>query len=117
MTESAYLSQQDAAAVCNVSRDTIRRYRRDRKLPNSRTEGGIVEVAVADLVAAGLLDPLAAGEAPESAGRSRSVRDLVVARLELAVASARLEVLGERLEAAGAEIAFLRSLVQKTQAA
>jgi hypothetical protein len=56
---AAYVTQEDAAALCGRSYDTIRRYRRQNRLPNSRSRAdGVIEVAVADLVAVGLLDPL-----------------------------------------------------------
>ena len=112
----AWVTQEEAAALCGRSYDTIRRYRRDKKLPRSRSgAGGAVEVPVADLVAAGLLDPTAAGgNAAEVATRSRAERDLVCARQDLAVLTARLDAAIERAERAEAEIAFLRSLVKTT---
>jgi len=116
MSESPYLNQHDAADLCGKSYDTIRRYRREGTLPNSRTRGdGTVQVAVADLVACGLLDPLvASGPVGELADRSRSARDLVLVRQELAVATVRIEALTERLSSADAEVAFLRGLLKRS---
>lgn len=112
----AWVTQEEAAALCGKAYDTIRRYRREQKLPRSRKgAGGAVEVPVADLVAAGLLDPTAAGDnAAEVATRSRAERDLAAARQDLAVLTARLDAATERAERAEAEIAFLRSLVTTT---
>lgn len=111
-----HITQEEAAAVCGKSFDTIRRYRRHGKLPNSRTRpDGMVEVAVADLVAAGLLSPLAAasGEVPAIAGRSRAERDLAAARQELAVANVRMDELAERLARSESEVEFLRAVLKK----
>lgn len=58
MSEATYLTKKDAAAACGCSEATIQRYRRNGKFPNARTgSSGALEVPVADLVAAGLLDP------------------------------------------------------------
>lgn len=80
-------TQDEAAVVYGKSKDTIRRYRREDRLANSRTRpDGTVEIAVSDLVAAGLLDPLAAaGDVAEVALRSRVERDLVTSRQEVAL--------------------------------
>lgn len=110
-----WVTQQEAAALCGVSFDTIRRYRRQNRLPRSRVRpgDGAIEVPVADLVSAGLLDPMAAGaDAGEIATRSRAERDLAAARQELAVLGARLDAAAERAARAEAEVAFLRSLVK-----
>lgn len=114
-----YLTQDEAAVVCGKSKDTIRRYRREDRLANSRQRlDGTVEIAVSDLVAAGLLDPLtAAGDVAEVATRSRVERDLVTTRQELEVIRTRNDGLQERLEHATAEIEFLRSLLRATAVA
>ena len=113
MPSPAYLTKAAAAALTGKSEASIQRYNRDGKLPSSRYEGGILEVAVADLVAVGLLDPLAAaGAIDDFAARSRSDRDLVVARRDLAVAQARIDALAERLDEAHDQIAFLRALLK-----
>ena len=115
MHQPTYLTQDEAAAVCNKSYDTIRRRRRNGYLPNSRTRSdGTVEVAVADLVAAGLLDPLAAtDDVTEIATRSRVERDLITARQELAVQRAQIDGLTAANEILRAENAFLRTLLTK----
>jgi hypothetical protein len=97
MQGSTYLSQDEAAIVCGISRDTIRRYRRRGLLTNSQTRPyGTVEVAVSDLVAAGLLDPLAAaGDVTEVATRGRVERDLATLRQEFVVLQTRYEGLVE----------------------
>lgn len=109
----AWVAQEEAAALCGCSYDTIRRYRRLKKLPRSRRRAdGTVEVPVADLVAAGLLDPLrAGGDVDVLAARSRAERDLVVTRQELAVTTARLEAEAARAARAEGEVAFLRRLL------
>lgn len=113
MVESSYLVRKAAAAVCGCSEDTLRRDQRAGKLPHTRRgSDGSVVYAVADLVAAGRLDPLAADESVgEVAGRSRSERDLTDARTELAVARARIAELSVRVERAEGEVAFLRSML------
>lgn len=96
MSESAYVTKVQAAALCGVSPATIQRHRREQKLPNSRRRqgDGALEVAVADLVAAGLLDPLAAkGDVADLIGRSDADRDLAAVRTELAVARAQVDAM------------------------
>jgi hypothetical protein len=111
--DEVWVTRHEAAALCALSFDTIRRCIEPRKLLRSRKNAkGVVEVPVADLVAARLLDPLAAGDGvAEVATRSRAERDLVAARQQLAVIGARLDAAVERAERAEAEIAFLRTLV------
>ena len=76
MYEPTYLTQDEAAAACGKAKDTMRRYRRDGRLANSRPRpDGTVEVAVSDLVAANPLDPLlATADVSEIATPSRLVR-------------------------------------------
>jgi hypothetical protein len=104
------LTQRAAADLCSVHRDTIRRRRRQGELPNSRQRSdGTVEVAVADLVAAGLLDPLAAPDVVQQLpSGSRAALELTVARMELAVTAERLAQLTDRLARAEKEVLFLR---------
>jgi hypothetical protein len=67
-----YLTRRDAAAVCGCSVDTLRHDEREGRLPNARKrEDGTKEYAVADLLAIGRLDALAAGSTrgwPAAAG-------------------------------------------------
>jgi hypothetical protein len=114
MSDSQFLSKAEAEVVCRCSGATLQRYLREDKFPNS-TKGGKgmpPRYAVADLVAAGLLDPFAAtGPIDEIASRGRAERDLAATRTELAVASARIVELSAQIERADADIAFLRSLL------
>ncbi|MFP3907301.1 MAG: hypothetical protein ACLFRV_06940 [Acidimicrobiales bacterium] len=84
-----------SSAGCHV--DSIRRAEKKDLLPNTRQRSdGTTEVAVADLVAAGMLDPLAAhADVTEVAARSRTERDLTAVRQELAVANAQLAGLAD----------------------
>lgn len=118
MSESVYLTRREAAALCGRHVDSIRRAEKKGLLPHTRErEDSTIEVAVADLVAAGLLDPLAArGDVSELAGRNRAERDLTAARQELAVADARLAGLTDRVTRQDEEIAFLRALLKKAAA-
>ena len=91
MYEPTYLTQDEAAAACGKAKDTIRRYRRDGRLPNSRPRpDSTVEVAVSDLVGANLLDRLlATADVSEIATRSRVECDLIAARQDFAVVESR----------------------------
>ena len=115
MYEPTYLTQDEAAALCAKSRDTIRRHRRGGHLPNSRQRpDGTIEVSVSDLVAVGLLDPLlSTPDVTQIASRSRAERDLVSARQELAVAGSRHDALRDALRSADEQIEFLRSTLRK----
>ena len=115
MYEPTYLTQDEAAALCAKSRDTIRRHRRDGHLPNSRQRpDGTIEVSVSDLVAVGLLDPLlSTPDVTQIASRSRAERDLVSARQELAVVGSRCDALREAMSSAVEQIEFLRSTLRK----
>jgi hypothetical protein len=112
------MSRKQAAALCGCHVDSIRRAEKADRLPNTRRDAeGTTQIAVADLVAAGMLDPLAAtADVAEIAGRSRAERDLVAARQELAVATARIEALTDRLARNDDEIAFLRTMLTKAAA-
>jgi DNA-binding XRE family transcriptional regulator len=119
MAEPTYLTRKDAAQVCGVHRDTIRRAEKDGRLPNTRmAPDGSVQIAIADLVAAKFMDPITAtGDVTELVGRSRTERDLVDARRELAVAQARNEELRERVARCDEQIARLCSLLRERKAA
>lgn len=118
MSESTYVTRNEAAALCGCNYDTIRRAEKKGRLPNTRQRAdGTTEIAVADLVAAGMLDPLAArADVTELAGRSRAERDLTAVRQELVVANTQLAGLTDRLTRQDEEIAFLRSLLKKAAA-
>ena len=119
MSGPTYVTQDEAAQLCQKSYDTIRRHRRNNALPNSRTRpDGTIEVAVGDLVAAGLFDPFAAGgDVGEVVSCSRIERDLLAARQELAIERTKTEALHARLEHSRAEIEFLRSMLSATKGA
>jgi len=115
----AWVTRKEAAALCAVHVDTIRRYVDDGRLPRSRKNAkGVVEVPVADLVAAGLLDPMASGDnVAEVATRSRAERDLIAARQELAVVTARFDAAVVRAERAEADVAWLRARIETMEKA
>ncbi len=119
MSETRYLTRRDAAAACGCHVDTIRRAEAANRLPNRRARAdGTIEIPVADLVGAGLLDPLAAGDGlPELVTRSRSERDLLDARQQVAVRDVTINELRVQLEVARDEIAFLRRLVDPRRVA
>lgn len=113
MSGRTHLTRKEAAALCGCHVDTIRR--NEPAMGNTRKRNGVVEVAVADLVAVGLLDPLAADncDVAEVAGRSRAERDLVAARQELAVATALNKAFEERIHDYREENQFLRSALKQ----
>jgi hypothetical protein len=115
MTETRYLTRQEAAEICGCSVDTLRRDERASKLPNCRARGdGVVEIAIADLVACGRLDPFAA-TAPlhDIATKGRTERELADARHLLAVKDVQIEAFGLRAKSADEEVAFLRSVLRQ----
>jgi hypothetical protein len=112
MSQQRELTREQAADACACHVDTIRRYERAGKLPNRRQdEGGKWHLPVTDLVAAGLLDPVASHDAlPEIAERSKAQRDVAELRLRLAASEARAEILED-------QVAFLRQLATSRTAA
>lgn len=118
MSETAYLTRKEAAALCGCHVDSIRRAEKKGLLPHTRQHrNGSTQIAVADLVAAGMLDPLAARtDVTEVAGRSRAERDLTAVRQELAVAYTQIAGLTDRMTRQDDEIAFLRALLKKAAA-
>jgi len=105
------LTRKQAAAACGVHDATLRRKQRDGKLRAALNSAGATVYSVVDLVAAGLLDPLAAaGPIEEVATRSRAERDLIATRKDLAVATAQLAQSRD-------EIDYLRRLLLNAQAA
>ncbi len=119
MSENRYLTRREAAAASGCHPDTIRRAEAAGRLPNRRTRSdGSIEIPVSDLVAAGLLDPVAAGDGlPELVARTRTERDLLEARQQVALEQARVAGLDTLLDRAHEEITFLRSLVRQQKAA
>jgi len=119
MSDNRYLTGKEAAALCGCHPDTIRRAETAGKLPNRRTRpGGSVEIPVPDLVAAGLLDPLAAGGTlPALVTRTRTERDLIESRQLVALRDAKIDSLVSQLDRALEDITFLRRLVSQQSAA
>jgi hypothetical protein len=110
--DTTWLSRRDAAAACGCHVDTIRRYEKRGELPNKQVRNGTVLIPVSDLVAAGLLDPLANDDRIEQvAHRSRTERELAAARQEIAVLTVRLDGARARAERAEADVAFFKQLV------
>lgn len=119
MSETQYLTRDEAALACGVSKDTLRKDQRDGKLPHCRARAdGRTEIAVADLVAAGRLDPLAS-DAPltEIVTKSRTERELLEARHHNALLEAELVSRREELRHRDEEIRFLRGLLRGKQVA
>ncbi|HEX3946629.1 MAG TPA: hypothetical protein VHW47_02940 [Acidimicrobiales bacterium] len=122
MTERLYLSRREAAAACGKSEDTIRRYDRSGRFPGRHvTAGGVTVYPLADLVAAGLLDPAALFDpsvtSEPAAGRvggTSSDGELAAAHADLAVARARIADLTAWIDRQHGEIEFLRGLVQRS---
>jgi hypothetical protein len=113
MSEPRYLTRREAAAVCGRHIDTIRRAERDGLASRKRPDGTI-EIAVADLVEFGLLDPLV--DTTDIAGavaQSRVERERDEALQALAVELTRNELLEARVADLRDETAFLRGLVRK----
>lgn len=119
MQPTTHVTQHQAADLTGKSYDTVRRLRRQGKLPNSRERSdGVIELAVSDFVETDLLNPLAAAaEAIEAVSRSRTERDLFEARQELALAMNRNDSLTETLARAEGEVAHLRDLLKKAAVA
>lgn len=106
------LTMKDAADLCDVSRDTIKRDLRDGKYPNaiqSGGPGGPWLIPVGDLVAAGRHTPTSDEDALEVVRARRADRDLTLLRERLAAAEAR----AERAED---EVTYLRRLLDRKAA-
>ena len=119
MSETKYLTREEAAAVCACHVDTLRRDEKHGKFPNARKRpDGVVEIPVSDLVAAGRLDPVAAN-APfaEIITKSRTERELLEARQHVALMESRVAAFEGELRRADREIDFLRTLVRQRQVA
>ena len=119
MSETRYLTREEAATVCACHVDTIRRDERMGRLPNARKRpDGVVEIPVSDLVAAGRLDPLAA-DAPltEIVTKSRAERELLEARQRIALLESRVAALEGEIRRADREVDFLRALLREKKVA
>jgi flagellar motility protein MotE (MotC chaperone) len=64
-----FFTRKQAAELCSVSTDTIKRAQKHGKLPGARPRlgcrNGTTEIPYTDLVNAGLCQPLTAGDEPE----------------------------------------------------
>ncbi len=113
-----YLTRKEAAELTGKSYDTMRRYGRDGRLPNSSmSDDGEVLIAVHDLIALGLIDVVDATRSDEIVGRRKLERDLSDKEHELDLSNARIASLEARIDAQRAEIDFLRGLVEARRAA
>src|SRR5690606_31986455 len=86
-----YFTQQEAAELAGKSLDTIKRRRKDGKLPNARQRDDVHrtwEIPYSDLVTAGLVDAGAhsARDIDEQLGLSRTPRRIAELTTELEVA-------------------------------
>ncbi len=119
MSESRYLTREEASIATGMSIDTLRKDQRDGKLPNCRKRAnGVVEILVADLVAAGRLDPLAT-DAPivEIVTKSKTERDLLEARQRVELLQAELNNKREQLQRMEEDVKFLRSMLRERKVA
>jgi hypothetical protein len=110
MPVPGYLTQRQVMELLDRSYDTVRRWRANGELPNSRVgDGGVVEVAVADLVASGHLDAARAADLADAvdkgAGPSPGTRP------DVEVLSAQLDATRQLLAEARDEVTFLRQVV------
>ena len=102
--------------LCGCSNVTLRRYDRSGKLPNRQVgDDGIVRYAVSDLVAAGLLDPTASvSQVVERVHPRPDDHGSPGAGSQMADAEARIAELTARLARAEEEVAYWRSLHQRS---
>lgn len=116
MSADQWMKQKEAAELCGCSYDTIRRRRKSGDFGECRQESPGDHssewlIPLAGLVAAGLLDPVAAGSDPEAVlGRREAERLYEVARLELERTKAELEAARTLAAEREAEIKHLRKM-------
>lgn len=116
MSAEQWVTQREAAELCGCSYDTIRRRRKHKDFGECRQESPGEHssewlIPLAGLVAAGLLDPVAAASDPEAVlGRREAERLYEVARLELERTKAELGAAKSALSARDEEIRFLRKV-------
>jgi hypothetical protein len=100
-----FVSQREAARLCGVSKDSIIRARRAGRLPGAHRVGTEWQIAVDDLVAAGLL--LMPAERPDD---TEAGVDLADVRIELTRAQERVSALQDLVARQDEELRFLRRL-------
>ncbi len=103
MSDDKYLTRKEAAELCRLSKDTIRRAERAGKLPSHRKdECGVVQIPTSDLVAAGLLSLQTDTEVQ---------RPIYAADATLSGSETRVAVLEAQIERMESEVEFLRNLL------
>ena len=116
MGAEQWVTQKEAAELCGCSYDTIRRRRKHGDFGECRQESPGEHssewlLPLAGLVAAGLLDPVAAGSDPEAVlGRREAERLYEVARLELERTKAERDAARALAAEREAEIRHLRKM-------
>lgn len=116
MSAEQWVTQREAAELCGCSYDTIRRKRKAGLLGECRQErpgdhSSEWLVPISGLVAAGLLDPVAAASDPEAVlGRREAERLYEVARLELERTKAELDAARTLAPERETEIKHLRKM-------
>ena len=94
------VKQKDAALLCDVHEDTVKRWRKAGLLPNSHKRDGVWHIAVSDLVACGHLTREAAADAGSILGVRRDEQQSTKLRIEfdkLAADAQRLQALNDEL--------------------
>jgi len=110
--ESRFVTQRQAAELCECSKDTIIRARLAGRFPHAQLDGHTWTVPVGDLTAAGLYDPAETTSAvdrsptPDSASPTEATA--------LARAEARIAALEDLVARQDDELAFLRQLTADT---
>jgi hypothetical protein len=87
-----FVTRREAARLCGISYDSIRRRQAEDAYPNAVERDGAWVIPVSDLVAAGDLDPTAPVEAPPAHRDSEGGDAVRIARLEAALAAAESEI-------------------------
>ena len=116
LTTQGALTRSEAAALCDVSQDTIKRRLRAGAFPNARQAGVDRHwvIPVLDLVAAGLLPAGVLKADPPQPSESLPPPDV---RTQLGQALMEIRALREALARSEDEVAFLRSIVVRERVA
>lgn len=108
MVADGFVTQREAAGLAGCSKDTIVRARRAGRFSHARLRGQAWTLPIADLIAAGLYDPIR-GTASTAAPTPEGV-DASAVTVELARALARVAALEDVLARQDDELRFLRQL-------